>query len=96
MPTLDLPASPALERSLTLAHVSLEPLEVTLDARALGGEEVGGTQVYLMGLLDGLAADERLLLRVLVGPTLAEAQRSAVEAIIMPGEQNPHCEAYLS
>jgi glycosyltransferase involved in cell wall biosynthesis len=65
----DDPPGAAVERCLTMAGVALEPLKVTIDARALG-PHVGGTQVYLLGLLESLAASGELQLRVLVGPGL--------------------------
>ena len=69
MEAWDDPPGAAVERCLTMAGVALEPLRVTVDARALG-PHVGGTQVYLLGLLESLAASGELRLRVLVGPGL--------------------------
>jgi glycosyltransferase involved in cell wall biosynthesis len=74
------PPSAALERTIALADVYLERMEVTFDARALG-PETAGTQVYLLGLLEALAADRRSSLRVLVGPTLQDATRRRLESL---------------
>jgi glycosyltransferase involved in cell wall biosynthesis len=80
MHALEQPPGPALERSLTLATVAIEPLSVTFDARALG-PHFGGTQVYLLELLEALGEIDEVRLRVLVGPDLAGATRERIEAL---------------
>jgi len=83
MEAIDQPEGRAVERSLALASVALEPLSVTLDARALG-PQVGGTQVYLLHLLESLAGTGQVRLRVLVAPDLAPATSARLRAL--PGE----------
>jgi hypothetical protein len=80
MAAVEEPPSPAVERSLTLASVALEPLNVTVDARALG-PHVGGTQEYLLGLIESLAAAGELRLRVLVPPDLSAGTGSRLRAL---------------
>ena len=74
------PPAPAVERSLLLASVVGEPLSVTFDARALG-PGVGGTQVYLLNLLEALATRSEIALRVLVGPGLPGETQRRLEAL---------------
>ncbi|HEV2945071.1 MAG TPA: hypothetical protein VGX26_08165 [Solirubrobacteraceae bacterium] len=80
MAVLDQTPGPAVERSLTLASVALEPLTVTVDARALG-PYVGGTQVYLLRLLESLASGGEVQLRVLVPPDLASKTEASLRTL---------------
>ena len=74
------PDTPALERTFLLASVIGEPLSVTFDARALG-PGVGGTQVYLLGLIQSLAARDDVRLRVLLGPGLQPDMQTLLQAL---------------
>jgi glycosyltransferase involved in cell wall biosynthesis len=67
----------ALARALLAVSVSLDPLHVTLDARALGGG-VSGTTVHLVELLGALSARPDLRVRVIVpdGPINARVERA--------------------
>jgi Glycosyl transferases group 1 len=80
MAALEEPAPPPVERSLSLANVALERLTATVDARALG-PHVGGTQEYLLGLIESLVATHQVRLRVLVAPDLGAATHARLRAL---------------
>lgn len=56
--------SPALSRMRRALEIQVEPLSVTIDARALGPRAVG-TQVFTLGLAQALARRDDLRVRVL-------------------------------
>jgi glycosyltransferase involved in cell wall biosynthesis len=59
-----------LRRSLASARVALHGMSVTIDARAVVGGGVGGTQLYAVELILALAAGSELRLRAVVPPDL--------------------------
>jgi glycosyltransferase involved in cell wall biosynthesis len=70
----------ALARVLLSAAVALEPLSVTVDARALAGG-VTGTTLHVVELLGALASREDVRLRAIVPERLSPAASSALASV---------------
>jgi glycosyltransferase involved in cell wall biosynthesis len=78
-----------LRRAIARARASLQPISVTIDARALT-QGVGGTQRYIAELILALAASGSVALRVVAAPDLPAALASAFAAAgaeLLPYEQ---------
>jgi glycosyltransferase involved in cell wall biosynthesis len=70
----------ALARSLLLASVALERLEVTVDARVLG-PGVTGTTVHTLGVLGALAARDDVRVRALLPDRLGDEAGAALDRL---------------
>jgi glycosyltransferase involved in cell wall biosynthesis len=69
-----------LRRTLNVARAARRGLSVTIDARALGGSTVSGTQIYTVELVLALARSGRVRLRVVVPHDLSSFAARAFDS----------------
>jgi glycosyltransferase involved in cell wall biosynthesis len=67
-----------LARALLAVSVALEPLQVTVDARSLGGSGVTGTTVHLVEMLGALTARDDVRVRALLPEQVGAAAAQAL------------------